>query len=143
MLNPDFVNALIGGILIGLAASGMMWANGRIMGISGILGGLLTPKTKDTLWRALFLFGIITGSFFIPKLGFSMMETSFDRGFLAAALGGLLVGVGTTLGNGCTSGHGVCGISRLSPRSLVATVVFMTFGIISVRLIKVFLGGAS
>lgn len=142
MLNPDFTNALIGGLLIGLAASGMMWTNGRVMGVSGILGGLLTPKTKDTLWRALFLSGIVLGSLFIPKLGFSIMEMPFDRGIASAILGGLLVGAGTTLGNGCTSGHGVCGISRLSPRSIVATATFIALGIITVSLLKSFGGGA-
>ncbi len=142
MLNPDFINALIGGILIGLAASGMMWANGRIMGVSGIINGLLTPRTKNILWRVLFLLGIILGSFFIPKIGFSIMETPFDRGITSAIFGGLLVGVGTKLGSGCTSGHGVCGISRFSFRSLAATIVFILMGIITVALFNHFLGSS-
>lgn len=142
MLNPDFINALIGGILIGLAASGMMSANGRIMGVSGIINGLLTPRTKNILWRVLFLLGIILGSFFIPKIGFSIMETPFDRGITSAIFGGLLVGVGTKLGSGCTSGHGVCGISRFSFRSLAATIVFILMGIITVALFNHFLGSS-
>ena len=142
MVNSDFISALIGGVLIGLAASGMMWANGRVMGVSGILGGLLTPQAKDVLWRILFLAGIVIGSFFIPRLGFSIMEIPFDRGLASALVGGLLVGVGTTVGNGCTSGHGVCGISRLSPRSFAATAVFMILGIVTVGIFKMFLGGA-
>jgi len=142
MLNPDFINALIGGILIGLAASGMMWANGRIMGVSGIINGLLTPRTKNILWRVLFLLGVILGSFFIPKIGFSIMETPFDRGITSAIFGGLLVGVGTKLGSGCTSGHGVCGISRFSFRSLAATIVFILMGIITVALFNHFLGSS-
>jgi uncharacterized membrane protein YedE/YeeE len=143
MLNHDFLNALIGGIFIGLAASGMMWSNGRVMGVSGILGGLLAPKTQDILWRGLFVAGLVLGSFFIPRLGFSILQTPFDRGLMAAVAGGLLVGVGTTLGNGCTSGHGVCGISRFSTRSLAATAVFMAFGIITVGIIRNIFGGLS
>ena len=129
---------IIGGVLIGLAASGMLWANGRVMGVSGILGGVLVRTNKDVLWRALFLSGIVLGSLLIPKIGFSIMEVPFSRELWAAGVGGLLVGVGTTLGNGCTSGHGVCGVSRFSPRSLAATAVFMTLGILTVS----FLGGA-
>lgn len=140
MLKPDFINALIGGALIGIAAAGMMWANGRVMGISGILGGIVSPANKDVLWRVLFLAGVVLGSLLIPTLGFTTMQEPFDRGIIAAAVGGLLVGIGTTIGNGCTSGHGVCGLSRFSPRSLVATLVFMTFGILSVAAFNYFLG---
>lgn len=141
MDNLNILAPLIGGAAIGLAASLMLWANGRVMGVSGILGGVLKPKAKDTLWRVLFLVGILIGSFIIPKLGFSIMTIPFERGISAAIFGGLLVGIGTTIGNGCTSGHGVCGISRLSPRSLAATAVFMTLGILSVSLFNYFSGG--
>lgn len=143
MVNSDFVNALIGGICIGLAASGMMWANGRVMGVSGILGGLFKPKDKDVVWRILFIGGILTGSFLIPQLGFSVMEVPFDRGIASALIGGLFVGVGTTIGNGCTSGHGVCGISRFSPRSIVATIIFMVLGITTVGALNSLFGGLS
>lgn len=140
-MNPDFVNALIGGALIGLAASGMMWSNGRIMGISGILGGLVTDQSKDTFWRILFVVGVIVGSLLIPLIGFTVMETPFDRSLFAAIGGGLFVGVGTTIGSGCTSGHGVCGLSRFSGRSLAATLVFMALGIATVAIIEKVIGG--
>ena len=140
MLSSDCMYALLGGALIGLAAAGMMWSNGRVMGVSGIVGSLLFPKTADRGWRVLFLAGLVMGSFFISPLGFTVMELPFDRSIIASVLGGILVGAGTSLGSGCTSGHGVCGISRLSPRSLVATAVFMIFGIASVALLNRFVG---
>lgn len=141
MFKPDFLYALIGGIFIGLAAAGMLLANGRIMGISGIVGGLLRPQTKDILWRGMFLLGMLAGGLAIPHLGFTIMETPFDRGLAAAIGGGLFVGVGTALGNGCTSGHGVCGISRFSIRSIAATMTFMVLGIAAVALFNFAVGG--
>lgn len=141
MFNQDFLSALIGGIFIGLAASGMFWTNGRIMGVSGILGGLLNIKAKNHLWRLLFLLGILIGSLFILKLDFTIMEIPFERGIASAIVGGLLVGIGTTISNGCTSGHGVCGISRFSARSIVATIIFITLGILSVAIFNSLIGG--
>lgn len=137
----DIANALIGGALIGFAAAGMLWANGRIMGISGIVGGILSLNPRPESWRILFILGLLLGSLTIPTLGFTVMEEPFQRTHLAAILGGLLVGVGTSLGGGCTSGHGVCGLSRFSPRSLVATLVFMLLGIFSVFVINQAFGG--
>ena len=141
MENLEIINPLLGGIFIGLAATGLLWANGRIMGISGILGGLLNTKNTDQPWRVSFLLGLILGSFLIPSFGFSVMETPFPRGLMAAAIGGLLVGLGTSLGNGCTSGHGVCGISRFSMRSIAATITFILSGIVSVFVFNTFFGG--
>ena len=130
------VEALLGGVLIGLAVSLMMFFNGRVTGISGIMGGILKPQKNDLNWRLFFVGGLVFGGIFlqilIPKV-FIQVSSAFWFDYIIA---GLLVGFGTLLGNGCTSGHGVCGISRLSIRSIVATVVFISFGIISVFLFK-------
>lgn len=136
------IYALIGGAVIGVAVSIMLIFNGRVTGISGILGGLLIPKKSDISWRLLFVLGLISGGFllkFIHPQSFQSQTGSMT--LLDYALAGLLVGFGTLLGNGCTSGHGVCGISRLSLRSMMATVVFIGFGILSVVLFKFFKGG--
>jgi hypothetical protein len=124
-------SALVGGALIGLAASLLLLANGRIAGISGILGGLLIRQRGDVAWRALFVAGLgiagLVAQLFAPAhLGRS------PRSLAMLAAAGLLVGVGTRLGNGCTSGHGVCGLSRLSPRSLAATLTFIASGMLAV-----------
>ncbi len=127
----DWIRALQGGALIGLSASLMLAFNGRVTGISGIVGGLLLPKPGDIAWRALFVAGLLLGG--VIALGVS--PAAFSRGVAApgvVALAGLLVGFGTRVGNGCTSGHGVCGISRLSPRSLAATVTFIAAGAVTV-----------
>ena len=127
-------SALAGGALIGLAATLLLWLNGRIAGISGILNGALPGARggmrNDLAWRLLFLSGLIAGAglwlWFAPStLTFAPRE-GYPLGLIIAA--GLAVGFGTRLGSGCTSGHGVCGIARLSPRSMVATLVFMAFG---------------
>lgn len=134
-------SALAGGALIGLSASLLLWVSGRVAGISGMLGGLLHPHRGDIAWRALFLLGLIVSgaiALLVAPQGFG----SSPRGALALALAGLLVGVGTRIGNGCTSGHGVCGLSRLSVRSLVATVTFIATGAITVTLLRIF-GGQS
>ena len=141
MTDIDMYYALIGGLLIGLAASGLLLGSGRVMGISGILGGLLDPKVKDTLWRTSFLLGLLVGSSLIPLMGFSALEIPFHRGLVSAGVGGVLVGIGTTIGNGCTSGHGVCGMSRLSPRSFVASIVFILSGVVTVALYNTVFGG--
>src|SRR5690606_12695396 len=112
----------------------------RITGVRGILGGLLRRPTADFLWRAAFILGILVGGALIPLFGYTVLEVPFSRGLMAAAGGGLLVGFGTSLGNGCTSGHGVCGISRMSTRSIMATLTFMFFGFISVYFYKFIVG---
>lgn len=127
----DWIRALQGGALIGLSASLMLAFNGRVTGISGIVGGLLIPRSGDIAWRALFVAGLLVGGF----IAMAISPAAFSRGVAApgvVALAGLLVGFGTRVGNGCTSGHGVCGISRLSPRSLAATVTFIATGAMTV-----------
>lgn len=131
-MNTDVLYALGGGALIGVAAS-ILWAlNGRIAGISGIVRGLLAPTSGDTAWRVLFASGLVSGG----VLGALIAPARFDlRGtpsLAVIAIAGALVGAGTRIGSGCTSGHGVCGISRLSKRSLVATVTFMLTGALTV-----------
>ena len=123
--------ALAGGGLIGIAAAMFVLLNGRIAGISGVLGGLLKPVRGDVGWRLAFVLGLI-GAPLVYALFASLPHLQIDAGYGALVLAGLLVGVGTRFGSGCTSGHGVCGISRLSPRSLVATAAFMTAGFVTV-----------
>jgi uncharacterized membrane protein YedE/YeeE len=121
----------IGGVLIGISAAMFILLNGRILGISGIVGGLLQPKQGDWAWRILFVLGVLVAPL-IYGLFAGLPERQIDAstGVLIAA--GLLVGVGTRIGSGCTSGHGVCGLSRLSPRSLMATLTFMAAGFATV-----------
>lgn len=130
--------SLIGGLLLGIAASLLMLLQGRILGISGILGGLLVPRASDSAWRLAFLLGLAAAPavyFFIapPSLRVVPHMTANTPLLLAA---GLLVGLGTRYGAGCTSGHGVCGLSRLSLRSLVATLCFMASGFLTVGLAR-------
>lgn len=127
MQNFTPISALIGGSLIGLSATLLMFLNGRIAGISGMLHGLPFKK-KEFIWRALFLIGLIIGGFvyyLLPQIHFSL-RSHYSTHLLI--LSGFLVGIGTKLGSGCTSGHGVCGIARMSQRSFVATGVFIIFG---------------
>ncbi|MFZ4713798.1 MAG: YeeE/YedE family protein [Bacteriovoracaceae bacterium] len=134
------INALIGGVLIGLAVSLMMLFNGRVTGISGILGGIVKPQKNDLDWRFAFIGGLLFGGIILQYLrpeAFVQISRALWFDYVFA---GLLVGFGTLLGNGCTSGHGVCGISRLSTRSIVATLTFILFGIISVFIFKLMRG---
>lgn len=129
--------ALAGGILLGIASAALILVNGRVLGISGILGGLLVPKRSDASWRVMFLLGLLlapaTLSLLAPGL-ISAPRIEADNVAIVAA--GLLVGLGTRYGSGCTSGHGVCGLSRLSPRSLVATLAFMAAGFAMVYVVR-------
>lgn len=127
--------SLAGGLLIGLAASAFVLLNGRIAGISGILGGLLRPAQGDIAWRIAFLAGLI-GAPLAYGLFAAMPEVHIQAGDTALVAAGLLVGLGTRYGSGCTSGHGVCGLSRLSPRSLVATLSFMLAGFVTVYVVR-------
>lgn len=127
--------ALGGGVLIGLAAAAFILFNGRIAGISGILGGLLRPVRGDIGWRVAFLAGLIAAPV-VYGLFAVLPEVTVDAGAGTLVAAGLLVGVGTRYGAGCTSGHGVCGISRMSPRSLVATAAFMAAGFVTVYLMR-------
>nr|WP_145548542.1 YeeE/YedE family protein [Variovorax boronicumulans] len=127
--------ALVGGLLIGLAAAILVLCNGRIAGISGILGGLLRPGTGDTGWRLAFLAGLV-GAPLVYALVAALPRPQIDAGWGTLVAAGLLVGLGTRYGAGCTSGHGVCGLSRLSPRSLVATLAFMGAGFATVYVVR-------
>lgn len=131
-------SALIGGIMIGLAAAIFVLLNGRIAGISGIIGGLFRPKAGDTAWRSAFLIGMLAAPWLYQALA-PLPSARIDAGTGTLIVAGLLVGIGTRYGSGCTSGHGVCGLSRLSPRSLAATAGFMLAGFVTVFVIRHFL----
>ena len=118
-------SALAGGVLVGIAAAMFALLNGRVAGISGIVGGLLRPATGDVGWRAAFVLGLV-GAPLVYLLFTALPKPQIDARYAALIAAGLFVGVGTRYGSGCTSGHGVCGLSRLSPRSLVATAAFMS-----------------
>ncbi len=148
MENFTPLTASIGGILIGLAATILLLTQGRIAGISGILGGLLRQSANDRPWRILFLLGLVIGAssyaFFggdVSGINMNPYQLSNNLHLGALIVGGLLVGYGTQTGSGCTSGHGVCGLGRFSTRSLVATIVFMSTAGITVFAIRNFLGG--
>jgi len=127
--------SLLGGILLGLAASLFILVNGRILGISGIVGGLLMPRGGDAAWRLAFVLGLVVAPAVYALVG-GPVPATVDAGWLTLIVAGLLVGVGTRYGAGCTSGHGVCGLSRLSPRSLVATLSFMGAGFAVVFVVR-------
>ena len=144
MINIDWSSftpwtALSGGILIGVAAAILILLIGRIAGISGILGGLLVLQKKETLWRAAFILGIVATPFIWSGFG-ELPPIQIDAGYPVLIIAGLLVGVGTRYGAGCTSGHGVCGISRFSLRSVVATLTFMVVGFVTVYITRHLLG---
>jgi uncharacterized membrane protein YedE/YeeE len=139
----QIIMALCGGILIGLSVTIMLIAMGRVTGISGITYNFVTRKTNDWIWRGFFLLGLIVGGFVLRLVYPTTLESTLDFGVAQIAIAGLLVGFGTVLGNGCTSGHGVCGISRFSLRSITATITFMAFGIVTVAAMRfLFFGGA-
>lgn len=128
-------HAVAGGAVIGLAVAVLLLFNGRIAGISGIVGGLLRMSKGDIGWRVAFIAGLVL-SVAIWKLFWILPEIKIEASYGMLALAGLLVGYGTRLGSGCTSGHGVCGLSRRSPRSIAATVVFMTMGFATVYWVR-------
>jgi uncharacterized membrane protein YedE/YeeE len=134
--------ALAGGLLIGLSVSVFLWLTGRVAGISGIVGGLFSPKPGDFAWRLAFVAGLLVVGVVAALVVPERIAPSASRSPFAMLMAGVVVGFGTRLGNGCTSGHGVCGLSRLSFRSLVATATFMTTGILTATLIDHFLGGS-
>lgn len=144
MISPDFspLSAAAGGVLIGLAASWMMLSSGRIAGISGIFSGLLQPRAGDTGWRLAFVGGLFLAGAVVSATMPGAIAVTESRSLWMTVIAGLLVGFGVRTGNGCTSGHGVCGLSRFSKRSLVATLSFMTTGILTATLIQTFFGGA-
>lgn len=135
-MSQDWINALLGGVLIGTAVSLMLLWNGRVTGISGIINGALSPVKGDTLWRVLFIGGLFLGGLVMGQLNPQVFANTINSEVWITIVAGLLVGFGTIMGSGCTSGHGVCGISRMSPRSLVATIVFMAAGIAAVYVFR-------
>ena len=138
MTNFEVLMPLAGGILIGIAASMMLMFSGRIAGVSGIFGGMLFQQGKERAWRLSFITGLIAGGILLYAINAEIFENSSGRGLLAVNIAGLLVGIGTRIGGGCTSGHGVCGIGRLAVRSIVATVTFVFAGIVTVAIFKSF-----
>lgn len=142
MHNLTPLSGLIGGALIGLAAAMLMLLTGRIAGISGILGGILSPAMGDRGWRLAFIAGLIAApllaSFFT---GAALPSPAMPASLIVIVIAGLLVGFGSRMGGGCTSGHGVCGTARLSARSLIATAIFMAAAIITVAVVRHGMGG--
>lgn len=132
--------ALLGGILLGISAVAYVLLHGRILGISGIVSGLLHPRKGDWVWRLILVLGILSAPIWGGLLFDMHPVTNIDANWIAIILAGVLVGFGAHYGSGCTSGHGICGLSRLSPRSLVATASFMGSGFITVYVIRHLLG---
>lgn len=132
--------SLYGGALIGLSAALLLLFNGRIAGISGILGGLLRPTKNDILWRAAFVIGIVLAPL-AWQIVAALPAITIDSDYPTLIIAGVIVGVSTRYGSGCTSGHGVCGLSRLSPRSAIATLAFMASGFVTVFLMRHVIGG--
>ncbi len=140
MENFTPLTGIIGGVLIGLAATLTLWANGRIAGISGILSGVVFPSRTDFTWRALFLGGMLLGPLLYILVTGESLALDIQAGPLLTIVAGLLVGFGTRLGSGCTSGHGICGIARFSKRSFSATATFIGAAVITVFLTRHVLG---
>ena len=134
-------SALAGGVIIGLSAAAFILLNGRIAGISGILGGLLVPQKRDVLWRVAFLVGMLAAPI-LWMVTADLPAIEIKASYPVIVVAGLLVGIGTRYGSGCTSGHGVCGLSRLSVRSLLATLTFMVAGFATVYIVRHLLTGA-
>ncbi len=136
MIEANLIGAVLGGALIGIAATLLLLLNGRIAGISGIVGDIFGDNSfAERIWRAVFVVGIVCGAALYSLIsGPLSVQLQTNKPLLIVA--GLLVGIGTRLGSGCTSGHGVCGLARRSPRSLAATVTFMLFGVLTVFLMR-------
>jgi uncharacterized membrane protein YedE/YeeE len=141
MANFTPISAAIGGALIGLSATLLMLLTGRIAGISGILGGMLGLDTSDKAWRITFIVGLILAPLTGSLVGYALSEPRMSEDWVVIAVAGLLVGFGSRYGSGCTSGHGVCGIARLSARSIVATAIFMGTAVVVVALARHVFGG--
>src|SRR4051794_28181783 len=141
MHNLTLLNGLLGGALIGLATAGLMLFTGRLAGVSGILGGLLMSRPSDRAWRIAFVTGLIAAPLVAALAGAPLPRPPIASSLALVAVAGLLVGFGTRMGNGCTSGHGVCGFARLSARSIMATVIFMGAAVITVAIVRHGLGG--
>ncbi len=142
MENFTPIPSLIGGIVIGIASAIMLLYVGKIAGISGIFGGLLNAKKGDTAWRGLFVAGLLVGGLILLVAYPDSLSIHVDRSMAAVIVAGLLVGIGSRLGSGCTSGHGVCGVGRFAPRSLVSVGVFMSTGAAAAIIVNHLLGGS-
>lgn len=140
METPQSLYSLLGGALIGVAVTMMLLFNGRVTGISGIIASSLAKPTKDLLWRWTFIVGMLGGGFLVQAIRPDLFVNASGRGPLVVVIAGALVGYGTVMGSGCTSGHGVCGLSRLSIRSAAATLTFMLFGFLTVQFVRRFWG---
>jgi uncharacterized protein len=141
MHHLTLLSGLFGGALIGLAAAAMMLLNGRLAGVSGVVGGLLSFDPADRGWRLAFVVGLIAAPLLAALAGVPLPRPAMTSNLALLAAGGLLVGFGSRMGNGCTSGHGVCGFARLSLRSIAATVIFMGAALITVAIVRHGLGG--
>ena len=132
IVNFTPVSALVGGALIGLAAAGMWWLLGRLAGVSGVIGNAIGARGTDLAWRLAFIAGLLVSGIVAATVFPAAVHFQMEAGYTLAVVAGLIVGVGTNLGSGCTSGHGVCGVSRLSLRSIAATGMFMLSGFLIV-----------
>lgn len=141
MIETEWILGLVGGVIIGASAALLLFFNGRVFGVAGIVGSSFTPVRGDTSWRIMLIMGLLLGGVMFRFVDPSIFPTAFPRSTGMIVLAGLLVGFGSRLGNGCTSGHGVCGVARLSPRSLLATGVFTLSGMLVVLLMNQLLGG--
>jgi uncharacterized membrane protein YedE/YeeE len=147
MENFTPISGLVGGLMIGLASAALLYLHGRIAGISGIVGGVLqgpgtdTAKQEEFWWRLAFVIGLIVGPMIVAGVAGVPNPVELQTGWIGLIAAGLLVGIGTRIGAGCTSGHGVCGMARLSARSIVATVTFMLVAGVTVFVIRHVVGG--
>ena len=141
MVEFNWVTALIGGMLSGLGATLLLATTGRIAGVSGILNGAMSPKSTDKSWRWLFLLGLVVGGASYEYFVASTPTPTYGLLPFAMIVGGFVSGFGARMGNGCTSGHGICGLGRLSPRSLAAVLTFVTAAIVTVFVVRNLLGG--
>ena len=139
----EYLRPLLGGGIIGIAVSLLLLLNGRVAGVSGIMSGALKKVSGDFSWRLAFILGLLSGGFLLRLTRPEVLSDDLNRSIPVLVVAGLLVGYGTVLGGGCTSGHAICGISRLSPRSLVATTIFMSFGILAATLFRILTGVSS
>ena len=141
MAEFNWITALVGGILSGVGATLLLAMNGRIAGVSGILNGAISPKVPDKSWRWLFLVGLVAGGALYEYFIASSPTPSYGLLPVAMIVGGFLSGFGARMGNGCTSGHGICGLGRLSPRSFAAVLTFVLTAVITVFVVRHLLGG--
>lgn len=140
-MQQAWIESLIGGALIGLAATVYLLFSGRIAGVSGIFFGVIKPRAGDFVWRLMFVVGLLAAGVIASVFVDEPFVYHSGRSMAVIALAGLFVGFGTRLGSGCTSGHGVCGLSRMSPRSLAATLTFIAVGVVTATLFRIVMGG--